>query len=68
MLKKLLWPAWVENENNQLIIRGPVWLAKNQCANQLDRKITIKFHTDKKSPCNYMRTQKETFCELAPKE
>ena len=36
-----------------------------QCADQLDQKITIKFHKDKKSRYNYMRTQKETLWTCA---
>ena len=31
-----------------------------QCADQLEQKVTIKFHKNKKSRYNYMRTQKET--------
>ena len=51
--------SWVENENNQLIIRGPVWLAIPML-NSI-KKSPSKFHKDKKSRYNYMRTQKETF-------
>ena len=55
--------SWVENENNQLIIRGPVWLAIPML-NSI-KKSPSKFHKDKKSRYNYMRTQKETLWTCA---